>query len=69
MDYIDKGYKAELLGKEIVDDATCFKIKLSESTGKEMWFWINTNNYLVYQSSGPTLGIAANESPVLHKNE
>lgn len=51
VDYIAKGHKAELIGKETVEDNTCYKIKLTTKEGKEMMFWVDATTYLVNQSS------------------
>ena len=51
VDYIAKGHKAELLGKDVVEGNKCYKIKLTTKAGKEMMFWIDANTYLVNQSS------------------
>ena len=51
VDYIAKGHRAELLGKEQLEDNTCYKIKLTTGNGKEMMFWIDASTYLVNQSS------------------
>ncbi|MEP7143613.1 MAG: hypothetical protein ABI707_12115 [Ferruginibacter sp.] len=55
-DYIAKGHKAELLGKETVEGNACYKIKLITRAGKEMMFWVDAATYLVNQSSAITIG-------------
>jgi hypothetical protein len=52
VDYITKGHKAELEGKENVGDISCYKIKLTTKAGKKITYWIQTDNYLLLQSAG-----------------
>jgi len=51
VDYVAKGHKAELLGKEDVDGASCYKIKLTTKTGQVINYWIDASTYLLVQSS------------------
>ena len=51
VDYIAKGHKAELMGKDSVNGNTCYKIKLTTQAGKETIYWIDASNYLITQSS------------------
>ncbi len=51
-DYISKGHKAELMGKEMVDGNNCYKINLTTKAGKRITFWLDTHTYLVSQSFG-----------------
>jgi hypothetical protein len=51
VDYPAKGHTAELIGKENIDDITCFKIKLTTKTGKQITYWIRSDNYLLLQST------------------
>lgn len=51
VDYVTKGHKAELMGKDSVDGEACYKIKLTTKTGKEIIYWIDKTTYLVIQSS------------------
>lgn len=50
IDYAAKGNKAELAGKETIEGIEAFKIKLTLSTGKEITYFIDTNDYLVIQT-------------------
>lgn len=68
VDYIAKGHKAELLGKETVEDNTCYKIKLTTKAGKKMMFWLDANTYLVNQSSAIPIGGESIETLTLYKN-
>lgn len=68
VDYQLKGYTAVLLGKEIIEDNACYKIKLTTKAGKGMMFWIDINSYLVLQSSGTNMGMENKASFTLHKN-
>ncbi len=56
VDYVAKGHKAELLGKDSVNGITCFKIKLTTNAGKEILYWLDAGTYLLYQSSQKTAG-------------
>ncbi len=51
VDYAKKGHTTELLGKENIDDITCYKIKLTTQTGKAITYWIRSDNYLMLQST------------------
>jgi hypothetical protein len=51
VDYAAKGHTTELMGKENIDDITCFKIKLTTKAGKGITYWIRTDNYLLLQST------------------
>ena len=57
--YGAKGYKAELLGKEMVEGNTCYKIRLTTKDGVEAIFWIDSDTYLINQSLTP--GIVDNK--------
>jgi hypothetical protein len=46
-DYATKGSKVEFLGKENLNGATCYKLKLTTATGVEATFFIDsTTNYI-----------------------
>lgn len=51
VDYIAKGHKAELEGKENVGDITCYKIKLTTKAGRHITYWIQADNFLLLQST------------------
>ena len=51
VDYIAKGHKAELVGKDTLDNVECYKIKLTTKTGKDIFYWIDSKTYLLNQSS------------------
>jgi hypothetical protein len=51
VDYAAKGHTTELMGKENIDDITCFKIKLTTKAGKGINYWIRSDNYLLLQST------------------
>lgn len=51
VDYVAKGHKAELEGKENVDGMPCYKIKLTTKAGKTITYWIQADNYLLVQST------------------
>ena len=51
VDYIAKGNKVDLIGKDTVEGNTCYKIKLTTKAGKEINYWIDAGTYLISQSS------------------
>ncbi|MBC7887697.1 MAG: hypothetical protein H7Z13_07390 [Ferruginibacter sp.] len=65
-DYIAKGHKAELLGKDTVEGNNCYKIKLTTGAGREMMFWVDTITGLLSQSTGSPIGAGIwNEKGIL----
>jgi hypothetical protein len=50
VDYAVKGNKVELQGKEPVDGNDCYKIKLTQSSGKENFYYIDAKTYLLNQA-------------------
>jgi len=62
VDYIAKGNKAELQEKEIIDGKEAYKIKITLSTGKDIFFFLDKDTYLLIQSKqmSPAMG---NNSP------
>lgn len=54
VDYVAKGHRVELEGKETVGDIVCYKIRLTTSTGKNIIYWIQADNYLMLQSTPTT---------------
>ena len=51
VNYIAKGHKAELIGKDTLNGNTAYKIKLTTKAGKEINYWIDAATYLLVQSS------------------
>ena len=47
VDYVAKGHKAELMGKEDVDGKNCYKIKLNLAGGKVLFLYINVESNLI----------------------
>jgi hypothetical protein len=45
LNYKQKGHKAELLGTEMVDSLTCYKIKLTYKTGNIAYYFIDDQSY------------------------
>ncbi|MEP7111144.1 MAG: hypothetical protein ABI760_24320 [Ferruginibacter sp.] len=71
VDYVAKGHKAELLGKETVEGNTCYKIKLTTKEGRELMFWLDASSYLVIQSSATRISAGrgnAGETYTLYKD-
>jgi outer membrane lipoprotein-sorting protein len=50
--YKDKGYTAELMGKEFLGDDEVFNIKLTNDEGVEKNYYIGTDDYLVKKVKG-----------------
>lgn len=51
VDYVAKGHKAELTGKDTLNGNLAYKIKLTTKAGKEINYWIDATSYLLVQSS------------------
>lgn len=49
--YKDTGDKIELLGTDDVEGTECYKIKLTDSTGKETTYYLDTETYLLTKKS------------------
>ncbi len=67
-DYLNKGHKAELQGKEIVEGNSCYKIKITTKTGKVMMFWVDASTYLVHQSVASPIGGLDTGTITIYKN-
>ena len=78
VDYIAKGNKVELIGKDTLDGNENYKIKLTTATGKDILFWIDSKTYLLTQTSqkgggmfgggGRKNGNGDNETTVVYKD-
>ena len=51
VDYLLKGHKAILQGKEFAGNINCYKISLTQKTGRTINYWIDIDSYLLIQSS------------------
>lgn len=51
VDYMTKGHRVEMAGKDTVDNIECYKLKLTTKEGKDILYWIDSKTYLLYQSS------------------
>lgn len=47
VDYVAKGHKAELIGKESVDGNNSYKIKLTLAGGKILYVFVDATSYLI----------------------
>lgn len=54
VNYKEKGSKVELLGKETVDGTEAYKLKLTNSAGKESTYFIDTKTYYRIKSVAKT---------------
>lgn len=52
--YKDLGKKIEYFGLDDIDGTECFKIKMTDSTEKEITFYIDPSNYLVIKKTEKT---------------
>jgi hypothetical protein len=59
--YAGKGYTAVLIGKETVDDTTCYHIQLNMKDKNEIHYWISASGFLLEQSSIINSSIKAKE--------
>jgi hypothetical protein len=50
VNYRAKGFKAKLLGKDLLYDRDCFKIQLTSAQGKESFYFIDCKTHLLLQS-------------------
>jgi len=50
VNYAAKGHKAELLGKDTLNGVECFTIKLLTEKGKEVFYWLDAQSYLLVKS-------------------
>lgn len=63
INYKDKGHTIELEGKEEIEGAQCFKVKMKRKTGDEKIYFIDTEAYVPvmvrsFATSGPAKGQA-----------
>ena len=66
VEYERKGYKAELLGKEMVEGNRCYKIRLTSATGFQTLYWIDASSYLLNQASVMKADHAGQLQPVVN---
>lgn len=57
VDYIAKGNKAELQGKETIDGKEAYKVKLTLATGKDVTYYFDTKTNLLVQTKQMTPGM------------
>lgn len=75
VDYVAKGHKATLIGKDTLDGNPCYKILLITKGGKEIKYWIDATTFLLTQSASKGGGMFGSgrknpdaESVVLYKD-
>lgn len=51
VNYKDKGYKAELLGKEDMEGSEVYKIKLTDKDGDATFFYLDAQSYLILKET------------------
>jgi outer membrane lipoprotein-sorting protein len=47
VDYAAKGHKAELTGKEDINGVSCYVVKMTTKTGREITYYIDGSTYYV----------------------
>jgi hypothetical protein len=52
VNYVAKGYLAELLGKDTLEGSPAYKIKLTSKAGVSSTYWIDASSYLLVRSTG-----------------
>ena len=50
VNYRAKGYKAKLLGKDVLFDRECYKIRLTSAFGKESFYFVDCKTFLLLQT-------------------
>ena len=65
IDYAAKGNKVELQGKETIDGKEAYKIKVTPTEGKEMFYYIDTKTNLVIQTKQTTPGLNGKDTEVI----
>ncbi len=50
VDYVTKGHKAELIGKETVNGNECYKIKMTQVSGKTTHFFIDATSHMILRT-------------------
>ena len=66
INYEEAGSKAVLIGKDVVKDCTCYKILLTTNEGRQINYWIDTSNFLLFQLSFKNAEINAGQNSVTH---
>ena len=51
VDYVAKGHKTELIGKEKVNGKDCYKIKVTLANGKTVYHFIDAETYLIERTT------------------
>jgi len=52
VDYKEKGHKVELIGKENVEGADCFKLMVTKKNGDVQYYFIDSDSYLELRTEG-----------------
>jgi hypothetical protein len=52
VDYKEKGHTIELMGKENVEGADCFKLKVTKKNGDVQYYFIDSDSYLELKTEG-----------------
>ena len=51
VNYAEKGNTVELVGKDSANGKSCFKLKMTNASGRDMSYWIDDATYLLVQST------------------
>ena len=68
VDYLAKGHMVVMMGKEVLEENSCFKIKLTTKSGVELLFWLDAKTYMIKQSSFSEAGSQAMLTQTFYKN-
>lgn len=52
VDWKEKGNTVELAGKEAIEGADAFKLKLTNKSGKVTWYYLDAETYLIVKEAG-----------------
>ncbi|MFM9910911.1 MAG: hypothetical protein ACKVOW_16340 [Chitinophagaceae bacterium] len=56
VEYVSKGHKAELVGKETIDGNECYNIKLTLKSGRSINYFIDSKNWYIIRTSAKGSG-------------
>ena len=68
VDYLAKGHMVVMMGKELFEENSCFKIKLKTKSSVELLLWLDAKSYRIKQSSFSEAGSQAMLTQTFYKN-
>ena len=51
INHLAKGSTVVLIGNDVIEGITCYKLKLTSKEGKIIFYWINKDDFIIVQSS------------------